>query len=143
MDTVGQICFDKSHAGSALLAGFPGLLLRKGFPDSLDFRLGPSAYTYCRLSAFVLGEPFLLRVGKHQAGYKAELAEVKKRQAVVERLAAKYHLPLVRYQDVFDAALQRARAEHWSWDGVHPTYAGHWLMMQTWLQTVNAFWPRG
>jgi lysophospholipase L1-like esterase len=91
----------------------------------------------------VLGEPFLLPVGKYQAGYMAESAEVKKRQAVVERLAAKYHLPLVRYQDVFDAALQQAPAEHWSWDGVHPTYAGHWLMMQAWLQTVSAFWPRG
>ncbi|WP_216841148.1 SGNH/GDSL hydrolase family protein [Acidobacterium sp. S8] len=89
----------------------------------------------------VLGQPFLLPVGKHQVNYAAELAEVRKRQAVVERLAAKYHLPFVRYQDVFDTALQRAPADHWSWDGVHPTYAGHWLMMQAWLQTASTFWP--
>jgi lysophospholipase L1-like esterase len=88
----------------------------------------------------VLGQPFLLPVGKHQVNYAAELAEVKKRQAVVEKLAAKYHLPLVRYQDVFDAASQKAPADHWSWDGVHPTYAGHWLMTQAWLQTANTFW---
>ena len=61
---------------------------------------------------------------------------------VVEKLAAKYHLPLVRYQDVFDAASQKAPPYHWSWDGVHPTYAGHWLMTQAWLQTANTFWSK-
>lgn len=91
----------------------------------------------------VLGEPFLLPVGKHEANYTEELKRVKKRQQVVERLAAKYHLPLVMYQDVFDQACQRAPADHWSWDGVHPTYAGHWLMVQAWLKTVNSFWPNG
>jgi len=91
----------------------------------------------------VLGESFLLPVGKHQSNYGAELAQLKLRQAIVEKLAAKYHLPLVMYQDVFDAACHRASAEHWSWDGVHPTYAGHWLMMKAWLETVKSFWPNG
>ena len=88
----------------------------------------------------VLGEPFLLPVGKQKADYAANIVELKKRQAAVDRLAAKYHLPVVRYQDAFDAALTRAPAEHWSWDGVHPTYAGHGLMASEWLRTVNAFW---
>ncbi len=99
-----------------------------------------SALPYVKI---ILGEPFLLPVGKHAANYAAELAEVRKRQAVVEKLAAKYHLPLVMYQDVFDAACRRATADHWSWDGVHPTYAGHWLMMQAWLRTAYAAWPNG
>lgn len=89
----------------------------------------------------VLGEPFLLPVGKHKDDYAAEMVEVKKRQAVVERLAARYHLPIVLYQDAFDAARAKAPADHWSWDGVHPTYAGHGLMAQEWLRTVDAFWP--
>jgi lysophospholipase L1-like esterase len=91
----------------------------------------------------VLGEPFLLPVGKHQSNYPAELAQLKLRQTIVEKLAAKYHLPLVMYQDVFDAACHRASAEHWSWDGVHPTYAGHWLMMKAWLEKTNSFLPAG
>jgi lysophospholipase L1-like esterase len=91
----------------------------------------------------ILGESFLLPVGKHQKDYEAEMVEIRKRQAVVQKLAAKYHLPLVRYQDVFDAACKQAPADHWSWDGVHPTYAGHWLMMQAWLKTADAFWPKG
>jgi phospholipase/lecithinase/hemolysin len=46
----------------------------------------------------------------------------------------------VLYQEAFDAALKRAPASYWSWDGVHPTYAGHALMAETWLKTVDAFW---
>lgn len=88
----------------------------------------------------VLGEPFLLPVGKHRDDYAAEMVEVKKRQAVALRLAAKYHLPIVRYQEALDAACAKAPANHWSWDGVHPTYAGHGLMAQEWLRTVDAFW---
>lgn len=89
----------------------------------------------------VLGEPFLLPVGKYQAAYAATLAEVKKRQDVVARLAKKYHLPLIRYQAVFDAACARAPAAHWSWDGVHPHYAGHGLMAEAWLETVGELAP--
>jgi lysophospholipase L1-like esterase len=91
----------------------------------------------------VLGEPFLLPVGKYQANYAAELREVKKRAAVVHRLAAKYHLPMIAYQEGFDRACLKAPAAHWSWDGVHPTYAGHWLMLEEWLKTTAAVWPNG
>lgn len=91
----------------------------------------------------VLGEPFLLPVGSHKNNYAAQLVEVQLRQKIVAELADKYHLPLVRYQAAFDAACQKAPAEHWSWDGVHPTYAGHGLMAREWLKTVTAFWPQG
>jgi lysophospholipase L1-like esterase len=84
----------------------------------------------------VLGQPFLLPVGKFKDTYAASLAELKKRQVVVERLAAKYHLPVVRYQEAFDAACRRAPADHWTWDGVHPHYAGHGLMAEEWMETV-------
>jgi len=88
----------------------------------------------------VLGQPFILPVGKRKAAYPEFMAEMKKRQAAIDRLAAKYHLPVVRYQEAFDAALAKAPAEHWSWDGIHPTYAGHGLMAREWLKTVDGFW---
>jgi len=91
----------------------------------------------------ILGEPFVLPVGKYKENYAMQFAEVKKRQAVVAKLASKYHLPLIHYQEIFDEACKKAPADHWSWDGVHPTYAGHGLMAQEWLKTVNAFWPNG
>lgn len=88
----------------------------------------------------VLGEPFLLPVGRFKADYPAKLAALAKRQKIVAQLAAKYHLPLIRYQDVFNAALRRAPADHWSWDGVHPHYAGHGLMAEAWIKSVNEAW---
>jgi lysophospholipase L1-like esterase len=88
----------------------------------------------------VLGEPFLLPVGKHQASYAQELAELKKRQAAIVRLGAKYHLPVIDYQQVFDDALAHAPAAYWCWDGIHPTYAGHALMAREWLRVTNAAW---
>jgi len=86
----------------------------------------------------VLGQPFLLPVGKFKDNYAASLAELKARQSAVDRLAAKYHLPVIRYQETFDAACRRAPADHWSWDGVHPHYAGHGLMAGAWMETVSA-----
>jgi len=90
----------------------------------------------------VLCQPFLLPVGKRKADYDEQMVEMKKRQAAVDRLGAKYHLPVVHFQQVFDAALAKAPAEHWSWDGIHPTYAGHGLMATEWLKTVDSFWSK-
>lgn len=90
----------------------------------------------------VLGEPFLLPVGKQKADFAANMTEMKKRQVVVSRMGTKYHLPVVHYQQAMDTAVAKAPAEHWTWDGVHPTYAGHGLMAQEWLKTVDAFWAK-
>jgi lysophospholipase L1-like esterase len=91
----------------------------------------------------VLGEPFILPVGKYKDNYATMLAQVKQRQAVVFELGVKYHLPVVRYQDALDRVSKNSPADHWSWDGIHPTYAGHGLMVQEWLKTVAAWWPNG
>lgn len=88
----------------------------------------------------VLGESFLLPSGGYKADYEAKRAELAKRQAVARKLAAKYNLPLVEYQRAFDEAMKLAPAEHWSWDGVHPTYAGHGLMAREWTRAVNKAW---
>lgn len=92
-------------------------------------------------ATIVLGEPFILAVGPQEANYTATRAEVQKRQQIIARLAAKYHLPLISYQDIFDQATERAPANHWSWDGVHPHYAGHGLMADAWVRTVAELKP--
>jgi lysophospholipase L1-like esterase len=89
----------------------------------------------------VLGEPFMLPVGKYKSDYAARRIEVKQRQAVVARLATKYHLPIVHYQAAFDAACAKAPPDYWIWDGIHPTYAGHGIMAKEWLRIVNERWP--
>jgi len=89
----------------------------------------------------VLGEPFFLPVGFWREDYSAMREQVRQRQEVVARLAEKHQLPLIRYQAAFDAACERAPADHWSWDGVHPHYAGHGLIAGEWLKTVNGLAP--
>ena len=79
---------------------------------------------------FVLCEPFTLPMRDG----------IKQRQEIVARLAAKHHAALVRFQEVFDAACERAPANYWIWDGVHPTYSGHQLMADEWVRTVREFW---
>jgi lysophospholipase L1-like esterase len=89
----------------------------------------------------VLCEPFTLPVGKRKDGYEAWRAGLQARQDVVAKLAAKHNAALVRFQPIFEAACKVAPAEHWIWDGVHPTYSGHQLMADEWERTVRAKWP--
>jgi lysophospholipase L1-like esterase len=89
----------------------------------------------------VLCEPFGLPSGKKKADWEAWSASLRKRQEIVARLAQKHHAAFVRFQQAFDEAAKRAPAEHWIWDGVHPTYSGHQIMADEWERTVRAFWP--
>ena len=85
----------------------------------------------------VLGEPFALPVGDRAKTWATWGENTRQQQAVVARLAQKYGAALVRYQQVFDEAQKHAPAEYWIWDGVHPTYAGHQLMADEWVRTVQ------
>jgi lysophospholipase L1-like esterase len=84
----------------------------------------------------VLGQPFLVPISAAQG------TQIKRLQAAIERVAAKYHAPVIPYQTVLDAAVARSSqpADYWVWDTVHPTYAGHQLMAEAWLLTVNEFY---
>lgn len=86
----------------------------------------------------VLCEPFYLpKSGKLEDDERGR--DVKLRQAIVARLAVKHHAALVKFQPIFEAACQRAPAEYWIWDAVHPTYSGHQLMAEEWVKTVSQF----
>lgn len=89
----------------------------------------------------VLCEPFTLPVGRRKEGWETWNAGIKQRQQIVAKLAAKHGAALVRFQKAFDDACQRAPAEYWIWDGVHPTYSGHQLMADEWVRTVRDYWP--
>ena len=94
---------------------------------------------------FVLGEPFIAQAGHVLENPTRWNAEIQKRQAAVERLAIKYHAPVVHYQKVFNDAIAHSAqpVTFWVWDGIHPTYAGHELMAEEWLRTVNRFYFSG
>jgi lysophospholipase L1-like esterase len=87
----------------------------------------------------ILCEPFVFGSPKIGVKFPAYQLENNKRRLIVEKLAKKYNLPLVHFQKMFEAAAKKAPIEYWVWDGVHPTFAGHQLMAEEWVRTVNEF----
>ena len=86
----------------------------------------------------VLGEPFGLPVGKRKAEWATWSDGLKQRREIVAKLAQKHGAVLVHFQRAFDEAATRGPAEHWIWDGVHPTYSGHQVMADEWERAVGA-----
>lgn len=91
----------------------------------------------------MLLEPFILEAGatcanEENPGRWAYFStEVPKRAAAVRRLADKHHLPYVPLQQAFTAACEKAPADYWLFDGVHPTPAGHGLLAKLWLDAFR------
>jgi len=83
---------------------------------------------------FVLCEPFILKVGRLTENWDAYYSDVVQRQSVVRKLAAEFDTVFVGFQEVFDKACEKAPADYWIWDGVHPTVPGHELMAREWLK---------
>jgi lysophospholipase L1-like esterase len=89
----------------------------------------------------VLCEPFILPGKSNQNHWNEWQADIKSLQSVVQRLAAKYHAPVVHFQNIFDQASKRGTPDdYWIWDGVHPTYSGHQLMADEWVRTYDTFY---
>lgn len=58
-------------------------------------------------------------------------------RAVAKKLADELQLTFVPFQSMFDDAVKAAPAEFWLWDGIHPTMAGHAIMLRTWRKVVG------
>lgn len=86
---------------------------------------------------FVLCEPFILPVGRVKKNPKTWQVEVEKLQKITYSLAEEYNAVYLPLQNAFNAALARASADYWIWDGVHPTVAGHDIITQEWLKQVS------
>jgi lysophospholipase L1-like esterase len=91
-----------------------------------------------------LGEPFFA-LGKETLPQIDRWPDaIRQAGAVVNRLAVKYRAAVVPYPRLFDEASKRAPADHWIWDGLHPTCAGHQLMAHEWARTYREnFGPPG
>lgn len=89
-------------------------------------------------TGIVLCEPFVLEVGATVDGWDEWRRRTDGYREIVAQLAEQYDAVFVPLQDVFDAATERAAAEYWLWDGVHPTAAGHELIARQWLNVVQS-----
>jgi lysophospholipase L1-like esterase len=80
----------------------------------------------------LIAEPFYLTEGtaidapKWQKDFPAY-------QAVARSIAEEYNAVLIPFQKVFDDALKIAPTSYWAADGVHPSFAGSYLMATAWL----------
>ena len=55
-------------------------------------------------------------------------------RAKAKEIAEKYGCTFVSFHDTFVEAMKNARREYFTWDGTHPTIAGHMLMAKKWLK---------
>ena len=83
---------------------------------------------------FILMEPFVLPFGYVKDFWLADVAE---RGNIVRKIAKDYKTQFIPLQDIFNEAAKKAPLEYWMVDGVHPTNAGHWLIVQEWLKCYN------
>ena len=91
---------------------------------------------------FVLGEPFILKVGMVDTYWEAYRTDIEKRQSIVRKLSEQYDAVFVGFQEMFNQACSKAPADYWLWDGIHPSVAGHELMAREWLKQVEKAPPR-
>ena len=130
-----------NDAGSVVNSGGSGGVTAQQYEQVYDQILQQAVAADPNLK-LVLCEPFVAQTGHVMDHPEQWNAEIKLRQAAVERLAAKYHAPVVHFQLMFNAAISHSKqpVTFWVWDGIHPTYAGHQLMADEWLRTVNRFY---
>jgi len=83
---------------------------------------------------FVILEPYLLEAGPVTREW---LDHLRPRQAGVHEIAREYDALFIPLQSLFDAALRKAPAAYWAYDGVHATHAGFQLIADAWLRTVG------
>lgn len=86
---------------------------------------------------FVLGLPFLYRVGSYGKLLEASGDEMAKHTAVVRELAREFNAVLVDYPAMFERAAKDVPMQHWIWDGCHPTVFGHELMAREWIRQLG------
>lgn len=85
----------------------------------------------------VLCEPFILPVGNIKDNWSIWHPEIQKRQDIVKKLAFNYDAVFVGLQEPFNKACNKAPADYWIWDGVHPMPAGHELIARQWIRKAG------
>jgi len=112
------------------------------FSRNLDSPLDQFQASYRRIctrirqelgARLVVCEPFLLQVSPEQAGWRADLDP---RIHAVRQMGAEFASAYVPLDGLFAAAACKRPAATWAADGVHPTFAGHGLIAEAWIQAV-------
>ena len=135
-------CLDLQPTWISLLVGINDTWRRYDRDDATSAHDYESRYRSLLDSAraagnarLILCEPFVLSTPADREGWREDLDP---KIAVVRRLAREYHALYVPFDGLFAQASTQREPAFWAADGVHPTAAGHALMAQAWLRTVQA-----
>lgn len=90
----------------------------------------------------VLCTPFVVNSGNIEKNntYALYNETCQQMAKVVRKLCKKHHLVCVEFDKLFEnlaTDYPTIPLIHWSWDGIHPTPAGHQLMADLWIKTVG------
>lgn len=84
---------------------------------------------------YILGS--FITMGKAtEKNYDEFRKEVELRAESAKKIAEKYGLTYISLQDKFDKHCEIAAPEQWTFDGVHPTVAGHQIIYRTLMDTL-------
>lgn len=85
-------------------------------------------------SKVLLMEPFLLPIPDDRRAWRTDLDA---RIAATRELAWEFHLDYIPLDGIFAAAAAATGHAHWLPDGVHPSPAGHDLIAEHWLNSLE------
>lgn len=82
----------------------------------------------------ILCSPFLLHINPAIKNMREDLDP---KIEAIRKLAGEFDAVWVDFDTAFVAAQQRHIPSYWAGDGIHPSIAGHALMAETWLASVQ------
>lgn len=90
----------------------------------------------------VLAKPFIENIGAQNimGHYQRRISIVKRMGEIVDRIAADYGCVMIDVDKIISKAISTDRsgdAKYWSWDGIHPTMAGHKLIADEWIRKAE------
>jgi len=83
---------------------------------------------------FVLGLPFVFRVGSRKENWNQWRDETHARAEIVKNIAKDFGAVIIDFHALFENASKLTPIDYWIWDGIHPTVFGHELMAREWIK---------
>ncbi len=83
-------------------------------------------------------EPFVLEGTETTEKIDSFRTGVREKAEMAKAVAEKYNLTYITLQDKFNAACEKAPADYWLKDGVHPSPFGHELIKNEWIKAFKA-----
>lgn len=89
------------------------------------------------IAPFILKGELTLGPDNSLEYYNIFRKDVEQKAQVCKKIAAKYGLPLIELQPIFDEKAKICPDSYWTVDGVHPTQPGHEIIKRLWIENFN------